>query len=412
MTLLASGGHDRAVTRICVVTPYAPSHSETFIKAHVTNLPASVLLVHGWRPTVDDRAVLSLPERLMHKAWRTVSGADLERETTAAYCKIFRRHRAEAVLAEYGPTGVKVMHACRQLELPLVVHFHGFDASVRSVLDEYGPRYPEMFEQAARIIAVSRAMRRKLIAMGASPRKVSYNPCGVDCDDFTGAAPGTAPPVFVSVGRFVEKKAHSLTIEAFAHVQRVEPTARLRLIGDGPMFDHSRDVARRLGVDGSVDFLGQQPPAAVRQELRNARCFVQHSIQAANGDCEGTPVGILEAGATGLPVVATRHGGIPDVVVEGETGFLVEERHVGEMADRMLTLASSPTLAAHMGERARARIVARFSQKKRLGRLWSAIERSGYRSTTINENVSGRTGPRPRPEPGGGPNLAETTNTW
>jgi glycosyltransferase involved in cell wall biosynthesis len=143
------------------------------------------------------------------------------------------------------------------------------------------------------------------------------------------------------------------------------------------MFDECCRTARELGIDGSVDFLGQQPPDVVRQELRNARCFVQHSIEAANGDCEGTPVGILEAGATGLPVVATRHGGIPDVVVDGETGFLVDERDVGQMASRMLALASSPPLAAQMGERARARIVARFSQQKRLGRLWSAIERSG-----------------------------------
>jgi glycosyltransferase involved in cell wall biosynthesis len=382
MSLVGSGGADRAVTRICVVTPYAPSPSETFIKAHVTNLPASVLLVHGWRPTVENRAVLSLPARLMHKAWRTASGADLERETTAAYCKIFRRHRADAVLAEYGPTGVKVMDACRRLKIPLVVHFHGFDASVRSVLDEYGPRYPEMFEQAAKIIAVSRAMRRRLIGLGAPPRKVAYNPCGVDCDNFSGAAPAKAPPIFVSVGRFVEKKAPSLTIAAFAEVQRVEPKARLRLIGDGPMFDECSRTARELEIDGSVDFLGQQPPDVVRQELRNARCFVQHSIEAANGDCEGTPVGILEAGATGLPVVATRHGGIPDVVVDGETGFLVDERHVGQMANRMLALASSPALAAQMGERARARIVARFSQQKRLGRLWSAIERSGRVSSS------------------------------
>src|SRR5206468_1582058 len=141
-----------------VVTPYAPSPSETFIRRHVTDLPASVLLVHGWRPSVDDRVVLSLPERVVHKTWRTVSGAGPERERTAAYRKVFSRHAARAVLAEYGPTGVEAMRACRQLNIPLIVHFHGFDASVHSVLEEYSSQYAALFRQAASIIAVSNAM--------------------------------------------------------------------------------------------------------------------------------------------------------------------------------------------------------------------------------------------------------------
>jgi glycosyltransferase involved in cell wall biosynthesis len=268
------------------------------------------------------------------------------------------------------------MRACRRMNLPLIVHFHGFDASVRTVLHEYGRQYAAMFEQAASIIAVSSPMRRRLIALGAPPDKVQYNPCGVDCDEFNGAAPSRVPPVFVCVGRFVEKKAPQLTLAAFAEVYGIDPDVRLRMIGDGPMLDDCRAMARHLRIEPAVAFLGHQPPSVVQEEMRNARCFVQHSIEAANGDCEGTPVGILEAGATGLPVVATRHGGIPDVVIEGETGFLVDERNVAQMASRMMQLASSPSLAAEMGERARARIQARFSKKESLGRLWSTIERA------------------------------------
>jgi len=367
---------DRAGARICLVTPYPPSPSETFITSHVTDLPASVLLVHGWRPSVDGRAVLSLPKRLVYRTWRTVSGAGLEQEMTAAYCKVLRRHRAKAVLAEYGPTGVRVMGACRRLNVPLIVHFHGFDASLRTILDEFGGRYPAMFAQAAGIIAVSQAMRHKLIAMGAPPGKVEYNPCGVDCGQFAGASPAGAAPIFVSVGRFVDKKGPQLTLAAFADVHRVEPDARLRMIGDGPRLDECRALAVRLGVDPAVTFLGHQPPSIVQQEMRSARCFVQHSIEAATGDCEGTPVGILEAGASGLPVVSTRHGGIPDVIVEGETGFLVDERDVAGMATRMLELARSPELAARMGERASARIATHFSKAGSLARLWSTIERA------------------------------------
>jgi glycosyltransferase involved in cell wall biosynthesis len=371
VTSIAVSG--QATARICVVSPYDPAPSETFIRRHVSDLPGSVVLVHGWRPRVDTRTVLSLPERLAHKVWRSVSGEGLEREWTAAYGRAFRRHRADAVLAEYGPTGVNVMAACRALGLPLVVHFHGFDASVRDVLDEYGSRYRAMFAQAAAVIAVSHAMRISLVAMGAPAEKVVYNPCGVDCREFGGAAPADAPPVFLSVGRFVAKKAPQLTIAAFAEACRQQPEMRLRMIGDGPLLDDCRALARQLGVAPAVTFLGYQPPAVVQREMRAARGFVQHSIEAPNGDREGTPVGILEAGASGLPTVATRHGGIPDVVIDGETGFLVEEQDVVLMAARLAELARSPELAGGMGGRARARIRSQFSRERSLDTLWDTL---------------------------------------
>jgi glycosyltransferase involved in cell wall biosynthesis len=367
----------KTVSRICVVTPYLPSPSETFIRGHVTDLPASALLVHGWRPTVGERRVLSLPSRLLHKAGRMLFRTGIEREVTAAYMKVFRDHRADAVLAEYGATGVVVGAACRRLGIPLVVHFHGFDASVRSLLEEHVETYPAMFRSAAAIVAVSQAMRTKLISLGAPDAKVHYNPCGVDCGAFAGGSPADAPPVLLAVGRLVEKKAPQLTLTAFAEVFRAEPAARLRMIGDGPLLEACRELATALAIDQAVTFLGIQPPEVVQREMRGARAFVQHSVEGANGDCEGTPVGILEAGASGLPVVATRHGGIPDVVIEGETGFLVAEKDVSGMATHMLTLVRSPELAGRMGQQARARIEGHFSNARSLARLWSIIEAAG-----------------------------------
>lgn len=369
-----ANGAARTDLRVCVVTPYLPSPSETFIRDHVERLPARVTLVHSWPPSVGARPALSLAARAWHKAVRGLTGRDLRGATTAGYVAAFRRARAEAVLAEYGTTGVASMEACRRLGLPLVVHFHGFDASVREVLEENAETYPAMFRQSAAIVAVSRAMERKLVSLGAPPEKVHYNPCGIDCEKFGGAEPAASPPVFLAVGRFVEKKAPQLTLEAFAAVRRAEPSARLRMIGDGPLLEECRARAARLALEEAVTFLGVRPHEAVRDEMRAARCFVQHSVEAPNGDCEGTPVGVLEAGASGLPVVATRHAGIPDVVLEGETGLLVEERDVSAMAERMLRLARDPELAARMGRAARRRVAENFSSRERVGRLWSIIE--------------------------------------
>src|SRR4030095_662225 len=101
---------------------------------------------------------------------------------------------------------------------------------------------------------------------------------------------------------------------------------------------------------------------------------VQHSVVAPSGDCEGTPVSILEAGATGLPVVSTRHAGIPDVVIEGDTGFLVDEGDVAGMARHMIQIARNPRLADTMGRAARKHIEQNFSKDQRIKNLWSIIE--------------------------------------
>jgi colanic acid/amylovoran biosynthesis glycosyltransferase len=228
---------------ISVVTPYLPAVSETFIRAHIEGLPAKVVLVYGWPPCVDGQPVLSTSNRAFHKVWRKVSGGDLDRVTTAAYVKVFRRHRVAAVLAEYGTTGVLAVAACRQLDIPLVVHFHGFDASVHAVLQDNADRYRDMFREAAAVIAVSRPMQRKLISIGAPAEKVHYNPYGIDCREFAGADPAAAPPIFVGAGRFIEKKSPELTLQAFAEVRRAVPEARLRMVGDGPLLDRCRELA-------------------------------------------------------------------------------------------------------------------------------------------------------------------------
>ena len=372
----------RGARRLCVVTPYEPTLTETFIRAHIERLPAEVMLVHGERPRVGSRHVLSWPSIVLHKAARELAGVGPEREMTASYVKAFRRHRAEAVLAQYGDTAVWVVDACLRTGVPLVVHFHGYDASEHTTLREYAARYARMFEAASAVVAVSRAMRRQLISLGAPPEKVHCNHYGVDCADFGGGDPAAAPPTFVAVGRFTPKKAPRLTLAAFAEARRACPEARLRMVGDGQLLGECRALAAELGLGDAVTFLGAQPHEVVREEVRRARAFVQHSVVAESGDSEGTPVAIIEAGATGLPVVSTRHAGIPDVVVEGETGLLVEEGDVSGMAAHLTALARDPELAGRMGRAARRRVEEHFTMERSLAGLWSIIESCAARGAT------------------------------
>jgi glycosyltransferase involved in cell wall biosynthesis len=361
---------------VCIVQDAHPETASTFIRAHADHLPARIQVIHGVLvPQIDNRPLLnqSVSAKAIRKALRHVQGLDWSWELTWGYLKAFRRFRPNVVLSEFGPSGVRVREACRRAGVPLVAHFHGLDATQHQYLEDHAKTYPLLFRDAAAVVGVSREMCRQLIRLGAPAEKVAYNTYGVDCEAFGGAKPESAPPEFIAIGRFVEKKAPHLTLLAFSQVQLAYPEARLRMIGDGPLLGACRDLATGLNLGDSVEFLGACVPKKVQAAMRHARAFVQHSVVAADGDCEGTPVAIIEAGASGLPVVATRHAGIPDVVIENETGFLVNERNVNEMARQMMCLAADPGLAGRMGRAARERIQNHFSTEISTARLWNIL---------------------------------------
>jgi glycosyltransferase involved in cell wall biosynthesis len=358
---------------LAIVTDDLPSLTESFIQSHLEDLPARIVHVYGWRPMIAGRPVLPLHRRVAHTIRRRLTGGDMQAELTEAYMRAFRHARVSAVLAEYGEVGADVVEACRRLGLPLTVHFHGYDASAYRVLSERRGGYQAMFKYAAAIIAVSRTMESQLLELGALRERLHYNPYGVDLDRFEGATPADVPPGFLTVGRFVPKKAPDLALHAFARVHALCPEARLLMIGGGPMLEDCRKLAVDLGIDAAVELPGFVDHGAVQRAMVSARCFVQHSIVAPNGDSEGLPVAILEAAASGLPVIATRHAGIPDVVVEGVTGYLVDEGDVNGMAAHMLRLARDPALAARLGVAGRSRIQENFEVSRSLGRLWDII---------------------------------------
>lgn len=366
-----SGNCVRSPLHVCIVQPVGGAVSETFLKAQADFLPARVTVVHGTPAQVDGREFPadSIVARGCRKLQRLIRGGPWISPQEASLRKAVRHVRPDVVLAQYGDTGALLWRTCRDEKIPLVVHFHGYDASHDDTLAEYGAAYRLMFQEAQAIVAVSRTMERALIALGAPEEKIHYSPCGVDCSQFVATQPENAKPVFLAVGRFTEKKAPYLTLMAFAKLCDVCPTARLRMIGGGRLLEMCHDLAKALKISDRVTFLGPQPHARVADEMRAARCFVQHSIVAAHGDSEGTPVSILEAGACGLPVIATRHAGIPEVVLENETGLLVDEGDIDAMANHMIRIAEDPQLAGTLGRNAREHIVQNFSMEHNIERL-------------------------------------------
>jgi glycosyltransferase involved in cell wall biosynthesis len=337
----------------------------------------AVCVLHG-RPIMRDdqnRNLLSAAGRVrraVRKVWRSLHGEsydgrqDLERATT----RYLRRRGVTVVLAEYGVTGVELLTPCREAGVPLVVHFHGFDAYQHAIVTGHGGRrYREMFEYARAMVAVSTHMRDQLLALGAPGEKVHVIPYGVDVRLFRQADPASAPPNFLAVGRFVEKKAPHLLLMAMRRVLEECPEACLTMIGGGPLLPVCRQLAAALGTAHAIDFRGPQDQRVVARHMERARVFVQHSITASDGDSEGTPNAILEAQVAGVPVIATRHTGIVDCVLDGENGFLVDEQDVEGMAKRMIRLVKDPGEAGRLGRTARTLALDRFPLERSLSHL-------------------------------------------
>jgi colanic acid/amylovoran biosynthesis glycosyltransferase len=359
--------------RVAIVCSALPSPSETFIRSHIEGLDPDCV-VHEWYPKCDGAHVWGGGARAYYKLRRLLARETTHAQMTAGYVRVFRTRRTDVVLAEYGDVGVQVLDACTRLKLPLVVHFHGYDAAQSAIVERHRADYERMFSFAARIVVVSRRMEGDLLALGCPGEKICYNPYGVDAKKFVGSSPHLAPARFIAVGRLIEKKAPLATLAAFARVLEKVPTARLRMIGDGPLRPACEEMIWQLKLQNAVELLGFQGPEVVATEMRLARAFVQHSVHARSGDAEGTPVAIIEAGASGLPVVSTRHAGIPDVVIEGETGILVDEGDVGGMAAAMLALAQQPERARTLGAAAQRRVSSMFSMEDRLRRLRQVLD--------------------------------------
>lgn len=346
---------------VAIASPEASLYSETFIRLQMERLPCS-LRIHG-RPVATETlpggrigpsSVRGLFDVALHRGLRR-QGADAPQ--AAELKRRLRRTRVAAVLANYGPTGAALLPVCEPLGLPLVVHFHGYDAYLHDVVQEYAAAYRRLAQGAAAIVAVSHAMAEKLQRLGFPQAKIHVTRCGVDVARFPPRHTWPHHPSFIGVGRFVDKKAPYLTLVAFTRALAHIPDARLTLIGDGPLLETCRNLAGALGVQHAVEFPGVLEPDRVAAQLRTSTAYVQHSIVPRvgpfSGDSEGTPVSVMEAMITGLPVIATRHAGIGEIVEHRKTGLLVGERDVEGMAAAMVEVARSPERARELADAAR-----------------------------------------------------------
>jgi glycosyltransferase involved in cell wall biosynthesis len=248
--------------------------------------------------------------------------------------------------------GTNIYEACLAEGIPYSVVFLGFDAAEKKTLATYGARYALSLPKAKAIICVAESMRANLEEIAGPLPNLHVIPCGVDTARFI---PGTPKDGFnvISVARFAEKKGSLKSIQAFEILLRDFPDSQLRMVGDGPLWEEAKEYVSAHGLSESIHFLGAMGQSDYLPLLQESNVFIQHSVLTPSGDSEGTPVAILEASACGLAICSTRHAGIPDAVIEGKTGLLVDEHDVEGMAAALKSLASDSATTRAYGVAAR-----------------------------------------------------------
>ncbi|MES1021691.1 glycosyltransferase [Gloeocapsa sp. BRSZ] len=279
--------------------------------------------------------------------------------------------------AHFGPDGVYAIPIAEKLKIPLVVTFHGYDITIsRNALWRKGKflyyqlifHEEELKRKVTKFIAVSQFIKNKLLEKKYPSEKIIQHYIGVDTEKFT---PGrkAGERYILCVGRHTQKKGIDTLLRAFAKITNKHPEVSLVQVGTGALTNTLHNLTRTLDIEHRVKFLGAQPHEVVLNLMRGAEVFALASQTAANGDCEGLPIVINEASACGLPVVSTWHSGIPEAILDGETGFLVAEQDDVNLAEKLDVLLGDRALGKKMGQRGREFVCEIFDIQKQTSKL-------------------------------------------
>jgi colanic acid/amylovoran biosynthesis glycosyltransferase len=302
--------------------------------------------------------------------WQMITGSP------DPYLRLLADQHPALIHAHFGIEGVSALALAARLRIPLVTTFHGFDATLKTHVMLGSPawfRYPLLRRKLARegnlFLCASAFIRQKLLAAGFPESRTHVHYIGVDSQAIRQREAGEELPVILHVARLVEVKGTRYLLQAFATVARRFDQVRLVIIGDGPLRRQLQSLAGSLGVRDRVEFLGALAHDQVLSWMRKAAMLVLPGVRTASGREEGLGMVLLEAAATGLPLIASRVGGIPESMVEGETGFLVPQRDAGALAQRIGELLADPVNRRRMGTAGRTLVERRFSIERQTDAL-------------------------------------------
>lgn len=297
----------------------------------------------------------------------------------ARYSKELHRTGASVLHAHFGSTGWTALPLKRLHQLPLVVSFHGRDASALLRQDVWYERYQELFEIADAFTVPSNLMASRLEESGCPRHKLHVLHYGVDLAQwsFQLAPQPVESKTFevLMVCRLVEKKGVTDALQAILEVQQTIPEVRLRIAGDGELRLQIEQTIREHGLESRVSLLGFVDNSQVQELMRASDVLLAPSVTAADGDEEGLPNVLIESAAVGLPIIATNHAGAPELIQDGVSGFLVPERDSRALADRLIAMAKQPAMRLNFSSSARRIIEQEFDLLSSVAQLESIYDR-------------------------------------
>jgi colanic acid/amylovoran biosynthesis glycosyltransferase len=320
--------------------------------------------------------------------FKRIAGGPLQIPTSRVIrlLKEVYRYDGQVVHVFFGHIAVSLLPFLKACPKPIVVSFHGADVGVDVTKPAFAAALQEVFNISQLVLARSESLLHGLRALGCPPEKLRLQRTGIPLDQWKFSArpwPADGEWVLLQACRLVKKKGLLTTLAAFREFSIGHPKARLVLAGDGPLRESLEQTAREWGLADRVSFPGFLDQKALREMVAQAHIFLHPSETPENGDQEGVPNAMLEAMATGLPALATRHGGIPEAVTDGVSGYLVAEGDSAALAAKLQSLCTQEALYRQMALAARLEV----EQKYERGRISAELE-GFYASLVPNLPIS------------------------
>jgi colanic acid/amylovoran biosynthesis glycosyltransferase len=382
------------MSTVAIIAPKIGAQSETFIKRHMDDLAPGqtvVLAKTDKLPNAGHWQSLSpsyVLKRYPPNPWPLIQTymsqlAGKKRLNAFSFHRRYaiehflKRNHVSIMFGEYLDYTHAYIDLAESLGIPLWAHAHGYDIS-KQLLDETWRLNYRDYNRTAGIITVNQISKQRLIELGIDEQKIHIIPCGVD-------VPPTIPqrenrsinrPVrCLAVGRMVRKKGPILLLHAFRQAIQEFPHLHLDIVGTGELINEAISFIDKHHLASNITLHGGQNHDRVKEFMATADIFLQHSIvDPETGDEEGMPVAILEAMAHGLPVISTRHAGIPEAVLEEQTGLLVHEGDTESMAEHIVKLAKDVDTRLALGLAGWQRAVECFSWQRERTDLLKLLE--------------------------------------
>jgi colanic acid/amylovoran biosynthesis glycosyltransferase len=369
--------------------PIVAAYCATFLKPEMLHIYRQITALERVRPVViaqkrenADRfpfdAITVVPKpaahflrRIWYRQLRDIPWK-ISRSETAELMRVLDHARASLLHIYFGHIAVHLLPLMERWPRPTVVSFHGADVMVDLDKPAYRAAAVRMLEAARLVLVRSNSLREALVRLGCPAAKIRIQRTGIPLAEVpfqTRSWPTDGRWEFLQACRLIEKKGLATSLRAFAEFTKKHPQSRFTIAGDGPLLAPLQEEARALGIGDRVTFAGFISQPELRELFLRSHIFLHPSETAADGNQEGVPNSMLEAMASGLPVFATTHGGIPEAIENGVSGVLVSERDAYALAHALTTAAKTPDMLTAIARAGADAVAQKFEQRAQVRKL-------------------------------------------